>query len=405
MAGFFKKEVLHDPNKGKRYSCLTCGLARNCASPKMEPSGKGQVPILHIGQAPDEHEDAKGIQFVSRYGKYYDRISKQSGTSIHDGIKTYACDCWPVDEKDEEPTDDQIQACRKRVFKVVHDFKPKVVFLLGGFALKSYLGNRLSSSPGSIQKWRGYQIPDYDNNCWVIPMFHPTFVLNMKKRNPAAEVIFRQDIENGLAKLNEELPPPIPMDNVRVLLNDSDIESALREILHVNPEYLAFDWEATGLRPLMKGHKTWSVGICHNPDEAIAFHCHSITRQNKRLLKKVLAADSKKIAHNLKMEDRWSLFLFGEDVITNWFLDTMVESHVLNNEPYTTSLKFQSMVHFGVWDYSSEVTPYLIGHGPHGANNINRIHEAPQKKLLKYNAQDALLTYHLGMKQIKEIGI
>lgn len=77
-------------------------------------------------------------------------------------------------------------------------------------------------------------------------------------------------------------------------------------------------------------------------------------------------------------------------------------AHVLDPRGGVTGLKFQSFVRLGTPDYSHHIRPFLESDG--GGNSVNRIREIEIGTLLKYNAMDSLLEYHVGESQRKELG-
>jgi len=110
-----------------------------------------------------------------------------------------------------------------------------------------------------------------------------------------------------------------------------------------------------------------------------------------------------KIAQNMKFEDNWTNVRLHIPV-NNWIWDTMLASHILDNRPRVTGLKFQTYVQFGIIDYDSEVNPYLLAVDAKNANAINRIDELlkkpdGEKLLLKYCAMDSIFEYRLAMLQ------
>ena len=57
--------------------------------------------------------------------------------------------------------------------------------------------------------------------------------------------------------------------------------------------------------------------------------------------------------------------------VRGWYWDSMIAAHILNNQAGVSGLKFQTYVHFGVIDYSSEISPYLKSDDK-SANGINK---------------------------------
>jgi hypothetical protein len=62
--------------------------------------------------------------------------------------------------------------------KTIQESAPKIIVLFGNLPLQSIIGHRWKRELGSIQKWRGWQIPDQDFKCWVCPVSDPAYVMN-----------------------------------------------------------------------------------------------------------------------------------------------------------------------------------------------------------------------------------
>ncbi|MCK9457309.1 MAG: hypothetical protein M0R31_08460, partial [Candidatus Riflebacteria bacterium] len=112
-----------------------------------------------------------------------------------------------------------------------------------------------------------------------------------------------------------------------------------------------------------------------------------------------------KIAANIKFEDNWLNVLCGIEV-NPWVFDTMQASHILDNRPGITSVKFQGYVRFGVLGYDEFVQPYLKSPDSNTPNRIKELTEDKEsfRKLQIYNGIDSLIEYRLAMLQMKEIG-
>ena len=102
------------------------------------------------------------------------------------------------------------------------------------------------------------------------------------------------------------------------------------------------------------------------------------------------------------MEDRWTRAKLGFRV-RGWEWDGMVGSHVIDNRPDITSLKFQAFVRLGLESYDGAVRPFLKANKAKGGNTPNRVGKADLEKLLIYNGIDSLATYLLCEKQIMEV--
>jgi hypothetical protein len=142
------------------------------------------------------------------------------------------------------------------------------------------------------------------------------------------------------------------------------------------------------------------MSICDDLNHTYAF---MLTKAIIPMIIEFLSSDVAKIASNLKFEHTWSEVCFGVEV-QNWFWDTMLAAHVLDNRSHISGLKFQTFVNFGVFGYDAEVSPFLKGVEKKNANSLNRIDElikteSGRQKLLIYCGMDSLFEYRLAMIQ------
>ena len=181
MSGFFtSKEVKSVTRaKGKTYSCVSCGLYTKCNSPKMRPFGNFKKGILNIGEAPNETDDKYNKPWQSRYGKLLQKTYAKLGIDLfEDCLNINAVSCMPTNDKGEnrKPTNSEIDHCRRFVLRTIEKYKPRVIVLFGQIPLQSVIGYRWKNNLGSINKWRGWTIPDQDFQAWICPVFHPSFI-------------------------------------------------------------------------------------------------------------------------------------------------------------------------------------------------------------------------------------
>ncbi len=195
--------------------------------------------------------------------------------------------------------------------------------------------------------------------------------------------------ESPLARLRRQ---------ISVYVDPRDTRKRLRRLSDASGR-LAFDFETNSLKPenikrfihtvafSFEGADTWAGRIDETCLPAL-----SEVLKNKQ---------TKKIASNLKFEERWSRAKLGHGV-ASWYWDTMLAAHVLDNRPEISSVKFQAYVRLGVPDYASAIHPYLEAPTDNGENKIL---DAPLEDLLIYNGLDALLEYQVMEKQREEMGL
>jgi len=399
--GFFTRDEVEDKKPRQRTirACGACGLYKNCNSPKMEATGEGKRGILIIGEAPGSKEDREGTQLIGDAGMLFRRMLAKHGIDLdRDCRKINAVNCRP--KKNRKTTPQEIDACRPSVMKEIKDFQPSLILLLGSAAIHSYLGHRKTKNLGGITKWRGARIPDRENNAWVCPMFHPSFLAYSKD---VARVILKQDLKMAMKKVELCIPKfEDETQYVRTTKNPGTVDTYLRSILHKGTSPLSFDYETTGIKPHAEGHAIVTCAFSEGPKHAIAF---PIMKQNIRMLRKVLKNSKiKKIAQNMKFEHAWTREILGTKT-QGWLWDTMLASHIIDNRRGITGLKHQVFINFGLLGYDDKVAMYLEDEDDKekNHNSFNKIDEANIDDVLLYNGLDALLTYKLWQKQKRRV--
>ena len=398
MKGFFSLTNSSTSQIDRRFTCVTCGLYKNVLSPRMKPSGKGKKGILIIGEAPGEWEDRRGRQWQGRVGRALKRALSSFGIDLFRDCKCInAVNCRPPNNA--TPTSFQIQCCRSKVWRVIEEFKPKLILLLGGAAIESFLADRWKKRLGGIGKWRGWKIPDRDVRAWVCPTFHPSYIERSSKKDSTVPLIWAKDLEQSLDLLDVPFPNfEKEEDCVECITDFRRVREFISDV-RKRKALVAFDYETTGLKPHKRGHRVVCISVSDDEDHCLSF---PVSKEIKGTFRRFLKDGKlKKIAQNMKFEDTWSRFYFRTKV-NGWIWDTMLASHVLDNRAEITGLKFQVYVNFGIIDYDSSVSKYLNSNSK-DANAFNRIDECPVDDLLLYCGLDSLFERKLAIRQMKEL--
>jgi DNA polymerase len=157
-------------------ACQACDL---CAQRKKSVFGVGdpQAPWMVIGEAPGEEEDQAGEPFVGQSGQLLDNMLKAVGLSrkaqgeggvyIANAIK-----CRPPGNHN--PTPQELATCAPYLARQVALVQPKIILLMGRFAVQSVL-----QTTEPIGKLRG-QVHSHQG-VPVVVTYHPAYLL----RNPA----------------------------------------------------------------------------------------------------------------------------------------------------------------------------------------------------------------------------
>lgn len=375
--------------------CGLCGLAKQCVSPRMEPTGKGVRKVLFVAEAPGSTEDRRGVQLIGDAGKLLRKILRRLDKDLDDCWKTNAVICRPP-KNDMQPV--YIEACRPNLIRTINNLKPKVIILLGHSAVESLLLPEWGEGVGSLTKWIGWKIPLRKFGAWVCPTYHPSY-LNRMDKNRVLMQLTEQHIREAFALEGQVLP----LDGlealkarIEILTSPQKVRRRLR-VLSKAVGRLSFDYETTGLKPDAQGHKIKTVSFCLNGRDTFACLLDDSCLGD---LSRVLRSEGlKKIGANIKFEERWT-WAFLNHGVANWYWDTMQAAHILDNRSGISSLQFQAFVQFGVGDYSSHVDSYIKAPTSNARNEIDK---APVEELLLYNGLDALLTYMLMKKQKQQM--
>ena len=186
------KELKLNELKSKCLDCYKCELGKTRKNIVFS-DGNPNAKILLIGEAPGADEDATGIPFVGRAGKFLTQLIEESGLSRKEDF--YICNtvkCRPPENR--VPTDDEKQICEKYLFEQIKIVQPKVVVLCGATSAKSFLGNKLKITQAR-GKW--YKILDGIDATII---FHPSFLL---RKHSEAEGSERWLTKQDLKKIKE----------------------------------------------------------------------------------------------------------------------------------------------------------------------------------------------------------
>lgn len=390
--GFFSSEEVDLSAFSRRLTCRNCNLSRQCQSPKMQPTGSGELPILFLAEAPGKAEDLRNEQLVGKAGRVVRDALSTLDIDLDDCRKINAVNCRPPNNR--TPTSDEIAACRPMLMEEVQSNLPEVIVPMGNAALESLLGERHSGL--SINKYRGWDIPDPFYGCWIVPTFHPSYV--MREGSDVVDLIFQRDLLKAIQKL-EEKPSPLDIEDVAIdcITDTEEAAEAIAE-LHGHAELVAFDYETTALKPHRADHHIYTASIA-TEEECISFVVDGDGDVMDALVELLEDYEVKKIGANISFEELWTREVLGTEV-NGWVWDTVQAAHILDHRSGITGVKFQAYVRLGVEDWGEEISPYLKAKS---ANEANRIRKVPIDKVLRYGGIDSLVEYELAMLQMEEM--
>jgi hypothetical protein len=307
----------------------------------------------------------------------------------------YSVSCYPSNKKIDANI---IEACSPLLFKAIKEFNPNSILLLGDISTKSVIKHLYKTNTGNLDTWSGWTIPSMELNTWICPTYNPLSLLNKNQIKTQILIkLFEEHLQKSIKLAARKPFKKIPNYEKRIkkLLNPQEIIKIINSKLEIC-KLASFDYETNCVKPEVLNSQIYSCSICFDEIETIAFPW---TSSIFSIMKKFLKSPIKKIAANMKFEDKWTRYHL-KSIVKNWYWDTMLASHIIDNRPATKSLKFQSFVHFGIGDYNSHIEPFFNSSKD---KKINNIHKIDMMDLLTYNGLDSLLEFKLAKLQMKQL--
>lgn len=388
-----------------RPQCGACGYKTSCKSPMIPPAGRGRKRVLIVSAFPGEEEDKAGKLNVGETSTTLRNAVGRAGADLdRDCWLTNAIICRPANSKSVEAA---VDYCRPNLVKTVADLNPEVIVTLGSEAVMSVMGWLWKPGEGGVMRWRGFQIPNRQINTWVVPTYHPGFLI--RERDPVYDKLFLTDLRGAFGLKGRPYIKPPPVDQGDEILTEIDPGRASRRVTKFHRDLvasgrpMAFDFETTCLKP--HGPKS-RIHSCAVSDGKVTI-AYPWTEDTKAATARLLEDQRvKKIGANIKFENNWCLT--HKMVVRGWWWDVNQSAHCIDNASKVrpvTSVDFQAVARLGVGDWASEITPYLITPKGAGGYAVNRIKDVPLPKILRYVGLDALYEHLICQHQRTQLGL
>jgi DNA polymerase-1 len=376
-----KEKKASTPKQLRTFGCEECGLSRGCYTPNMKGVGNPNAKIMIIGEAPGETEDAKGIPFVGKTGRFLRKHLVQAGIDPENHcFITNACRCRPPDN--ETPTSKQVMCCSINLKQEIQQVKPEVILVVGGKALEALIGK------DEISKYRGFFIPFKEYETILLPTFHPSYI---QRNLEMAEMCMEEDMQKlRMHPLYTDYDMNTYEANHKILTTPDEIQELLLKVKTV--EKFAIDFETTSstpdtnrrdqLKPFNKSSRILMCSIAYSPMFSYSFDINESTIKFLRAF--FCDTQSIKIMHNFKFEQIWGLIKGGTGLFNlNLIHDTMYFSYLLNEIKGINSLDFQAFVRLGLHKMKG-LEPFM-----------SHMEDAPYELAHKYCGMDSKLEYRL----------
>lgn len=162
--------------------------------------GNPHAEMMILGEAPGPQENIQGKPFVGKAGKLLDQILTAVELDPEkDVFITNSVFRMPPGEGGKafrKPSVDEIEYYKPYVLEIIRLTDPKIVLLAGNVACQSILGK------SGITKLRGQWMEI--QNRWVMPIFHPSYLLRNPSREPGSpKSLMWDDIREVRRKYNQ----------------------------------------------------------------------------------------------------------------------------------------------------------------------------------------------------------
>lgn len=162
--------------------------------------GNPESKVMIVGEAPGPRENEIGKPFVGRAGKLLDQILEAAGFDPEkDVFISNSVFRMPPGEDGKsfrKPTTEEIEHYKPYLLEIIRLVDPEIILLVGNVATQSILGQT------GITKLRGQWVEW--NGRWLMPMFHPSYLLRNPSRQPAGpKALTWQDIREVRRKHDE----------------------------------------------------------------------------------------------------------------------------------------------------------------------------------------------------------
>jgi uracil-DNA glycosylase family 4 len=144
--------------------------------------GNPDAKLMIVGEAPGPQENIQGKPFVGRAGKLLDKILLSADFDPEQDVYiTNSVFRMPRGENGKafrKPTNLEIAYYKPCLLEIIRLVNPLIMLLAGNVACQSILGQT------GITRLRGewHQI----GGRWVMPIFHPSYLLRNPSRNPGS---------------------------------------------------------------------------------------------------------------------------------------------------------------------------------------------------------------------------
>lgn len=366
------------------------------------PRGNPRAPVWIIGEAGGEQEEKEGYAFVGPSGKEQDRMLSDSGFQQSEIYFTNPYKVRPPDNKLPRLGELGIasEVYLDEFFEELRQFRPPFIITCGKTptqllcpATKPQINRKTTSEDSkkdNFGKFRGSLLasPELSWPHYVVPIYHPAFVLRNWSERPVSVLIYSKVREEfSWWRTHGQQHQPLPERKITIEPSETEIVERLTEIYDKKTR-VSVDIEMVWSRK-PKHRLVFTIAFATSPGEAFSFciwdYSTFATRSIMRVCNQVLLSCPIIGQNFIGFDSHW-LRTIGLDVDVRKVSDTLIRHHVLWPE-FEHNLGFMSM------QYTRQ--PFFKEDGKKWTFK----NKAP---LMRYNCMDAMVTYEVWLEQEKE---
>ena len=339
-----RKCNLYKTSKAGIHSCV-----------QINGTGNRTTNIMLVGEAPEYKDIVEKKLFTGKAGIELRKSLHLIGIKEEDIFLTDIVRCRPPGNR--QPTLQEISICSEYLIQEIKEIKPKVIGILGNSSCLFFL------KKDGISKLRGIPVWNKTFNCWIVPMYHPNYIIRFSQR-AKQRTEFLSDLkkvkELSLSNLNLE-------NNIKdtkvILIKTIKQVKELTNLLLTKQEF-SFDTETTSLDPVKS--KILCVTFSVKPGTGIYlpfqdrrfWNSDSKIEEVRSYLQIIFKSKINKIAHNGKFDFK-QLFV-KQILVNNLTFDTQVAAYLLDEEGLQ-SLDYLTSIYTKMKEYKDIVRKYITG--------------------------------------------
>jgi uracil-DNA glycosylase family 4 len=356
--------------------------------------GNPSAKVWVLGEAPGAEEDQAGLPFVGYSGKLLDQMLSEAGFKEAD-----VCFTNPFKTRPPENDIDRISELNiplnlftDQFLEELRIYRPAILIGCGKTVTrflcpetKPKVKTKNDEDKEGFGSWRGSLLTSklLDWPHYVIPMYHPAFVLRNYAERETCVLILSKGYEEYTYIQTHQCIRPLPS---RSLLVNPDLETTLNYL-----ESCVKQSEATSIDiELLRRKVPYTISFSRNPLSAISISFWNYGSDSLvKIWRKMdeIFQTKFQIGQNYTQFDAHWLRALGFRVNASLILDTLIRHHVLW-PGLRHRLEFQTM------QYTRE--PFYKWEGKGWSP------KDPIEQLMTYNAKDAAVTYEIYEEQEKE---